>query len=193
MVEMTPGARPFDELTDALQRIAMSPLDNLAERLSTDPEGLLTAVRDLLPTDERVELLLLIDQFEELFTLAADPADSTRFMDALLNAVSAPDSRLMAVNGENGDIQLVRINDGRKYVQLAPSDGLASNAKCFSPDGTLLVVYGENSHLLYVWDLRLVRARLAEKWAWTGICRPTRPRGPTPGRNGWNSSASRET
>ena len=51
-------------------------------------------VRRLVPGDG--QLLLVVDQFEELFTLASEQ-DQRAFLDGVMHAVSAPDSRLRVV------------------------------------------------------------------------------------------------
>ena len=51
-------------------------------------------LRRLVPGDG--QLLLVVDQFEELFTLASEQ-DQRAFLDGVMHAVSAPDSRLRVV------------------------------------------------------------------------------------------------
>jgi WD40 repeat protein/serine/threonine protein kinase len=97
IVEMTPGSHPFEELEAALLRVAVNPPTSLLDQLVEDERGLLRAVKRILPADSQVELLLFIDQFEELFTLTEEPVIRQRFLDNLLEAVSAADSRLRLV------------------------------------------------------------------------------------------------
>jgi WD40 repeat protein len=85
VVEMLPGRRPFDELEIQLMQIASRGDLNLQELLERDAYGLVRAARLALP--EGGELLLVVDQFEELFTLAADPDETRRFLDSLVEAV----------------------------------------------------------------------------------------------------------
>jgi hypothetical protein len=49
--------------------------------------GLLRAVHRILPSDETVELVLVIDQFEELFTLVEDEVERTWLLEGLAAAV----------------------------------------------------------------------------------------------------------
>ena len=93
VAQMMPGRRPFDELATALRGVAINPSDDLAEHLSA--VGLDAAVSQILPDDG--ELLLVIDQFEELFTLVEDADMRQRFADALVDAVTATGSRLRVV------------------------------------------------------------------------------------------------
>ncbi len=67
---MVPGERPLAELEIALSRVASSPVPNLAEIFADDRSALGAVLADALPESER-GLVLLIDQFEEAFTLAA--------------------------------------------------------------------------------------------------------------------------
>ena len=101
IVEMTPGPHPLEELEATLLRIAINPPPTLLEQLQADRRGLLRAVKRILPDDEagqgRSELLLVIDQFEEIFTLVEDEAVRHHFLDSLHLAVTEPDSRLRVV------------------------------------------------------------------------------------------------
>jgi WD40 repeat protein len=101
IVEMTPGPDPLKALETALLRIATNPPPALLDQLREDKRGLLRAVKHILPHDEaghdRPELLLVIDQFEEVFTLVEDEAKRSHFLDSLHAAVTEPDSRLRVV------------------------------------------------------------------------------------------------
>lgn len=90
---MLPGAAPFDELADALRRIATESGVDAIDHLS-EPGRLDAALRALSP--EHIEVLLVVDQLEELFTSAPED-DQRAFLDALVEAVEAPDSRLRVV------------------------------------------------------------------------------------------------
>ena len=69
VAHMLPGSDPFIELEAALLRSTIDAPDSLAEPLrAEDGSGLLRAALRVLPT-ESSRLLLVIDQFEELFTL----------------------------------------------------------------------------------------------------------------------------
>ena len=62
--------------------------------LADDEAGIDRVLRRLVPGDG--QLLLVVDQLEELFTLASEQ-DQRAFLDGLMHAVSAPDSRLRLV------------------------------------------------------------------------------------------------
>ncbi len=97
MVEMIPGAHPLEELEAALLRVAVNPPDSLLTQLRESERGLHRAVKRILPPDRDIELMLVIDQFEELFTLVEDEATRAHFLDSLLTAVLDPGSRLRVV------------------------------------------------------------------------------------------------
>jgi WD40 repeat protein len=103
IVEMFPGAHPLAELEAALLRVAVNPPPSLIEQLERDEQGLLRAVKRVLPEDETVELVLVIDQFEDLFTLVNDEDIRAHFLDSLLAAVNDPHSRLWVVAALRAD------------------------------------------------------------------------------------------
>ncbi len=91
VVMFVPGQRPYEELGDALLRVATSPLADLADELRR-PNGVIDAVGRVLPVGD-MELVLIVDQLEELFTMAGE-ADRMGLLDALAHAVTAEGSRL---------------------------------------------------------------------------------------------------
>jgi WD40 repeat protein len=97
ITDMIPGAHPLEELELALLRIAARPPSDLAEQLARDERGLLRAARLILPDDSASELLLVIDQFEELFTLVEDETARAHFLDTLVAAVTDPRSRVRVI------------------------------------------------------------------------------------------------
>lgn len=97
LVEMTPGTYPLEELETALLRVAVNPPVSLLAQLREDERGLLRAVHRILPAGEDVELVLIIDQFEEMFTLVTGEDVRHHFLDSLVTAVLDPRSRLRVV------------------------------------------------------------------------------------------------
>jgi WD40 repeat protein/serine/threonine protein kinase/DNA-binding XRE family transcriptional regulator len=99
VVTLTPGAQPLDEL--ARQLCSVAPLavdvDDLRTLLGADERGLLRAARLVLPADEQTELLLVIDQFEELFTLCTDTGERAQILRSLVLATLDERSRLRIV------------------------------------------------------------------------------------------------
>lgn len=93
IVDMLPGANPLDELEIALTRVAANQSGSLHEQLARDKRGLIRAAQLILPADNS-ELVLVIDQFEEVFTLVGDEAARVHFLDLLHTAVTEPRSRV---------------------------------------------------------------------------------------------------
>jgi WD40 repeat protein/transcriptional regulator with XRE-family HTH domain len=96
-VDLLPGPRPFEELEAALLRVAVNPPASLLEQLKSDSRGLLRAVNRILPADETIELVLVVDQFEELFTLTSDEAERALFLSSLVAAIMDERSRVRVV------------------------------------------------------------------------------------------------
>jgi WD40 repeat protein/class 3 adenylate cyclase len=96
IADMFPGAHPLDGLESALLRAAPDPPASVMEQLERDEHGLHRAVLRLLPSDGS-ELVLVIDQFEEVFTLVDDEAVRTHFLGSLEAAATDPHSRVRVV------------------------------------------------------------------------------------------------
>ncbi len=96
IVDMIPGAAPLDELVRAVRRVAVDAPNDLRSLLSSGPDGL-NRVIDLVLPEPGAEMLLIIDQFEELFTLVSSARARQRFVESLVAAVSDPRSRLRVV------------------------------------------------------------------------------------------------
>jgi DNA-binding SARP family transcriptional activator len=90
VADMFPGSYPFEELESALLRVAVENPGGLLRELRSDEHGLLRVVKRILPADDS-ELVLLIDQFEELFSLVDDEATRRLFLGSL--AALARDAR----------------------------------------------------------------------------------------------------
>src|SRR5215203_4714693 len=95
IAEMFPGEHPIDELEAALLRIAVHPVPRLRERLDSGSRGLLEAV-DLVAPGE-AEVVVVVDQFEEAFTLTTDERERELFLESLRVAAADPDSRLRVI------------------------------------------------------------------------------------------------
>jgi serine/threonine protein kinase len=96
LVDLTPGARPLDELEIALTRIAADQAANLRGHLDRDKYGLSRAASLILPNDHS-QLVLVIDQFEELFTLVDDESARNQFMELIHGSVVDPRSRVRVI------------------------------------------------------------------------------------------------
>jgi energy-coupling factor transporter ATP-binding protein EcfA2 len=105
-VTFLPGSDPFramaEQLAPALpvaERIAL--VDNLAQRFEARKDGLRTAIDVLFPDSSRT-ILIVVDQFEEIFThlrIASDPAGPSsvraeRWIANLVDAIEESDGRI---------------------------------------------------------------------------------------------------
>ncbi len=95
VTDMHPGHHPLEELEAALVRIAVRPPAGLLGQLESGPRGLLNAVDRLL--HEGAELLLVVDQFEELFTQTEDEAERALLLESLRVSTADPASRIRVV------------------------------------------------------------------------------------------------
>ncbi|MCZ6506323.1 MAG: BTAD domain-containing putative transcriptional regulator [Actinobacteria bacterium] len=96
IAQMVPGARPFAELEVALLRSSLDVPDSLAGQLADGEDGMLRAALRVLPRGDS-RLLLVIDQFEELFTLVEDDDERSRFISNLLPVMDDPHRRVTVV------------------------------------------------------------------------------------------------
>ncbi len=102
IASMVPGSRPFRELEAALLRSTLDAPDSLADLLDDPEDGILRACLRLLP-DETGRVVIVIDQFEELFTLGASPADQERFVRNLEVVIDDAHQRVVVAIGLRAD------------------------------------------------------------------------------------------
>jgi serine/threonine protein kinase/WD40 repeat protein/DNA-binding SARP family transcriptional activator len=81
VTDLYPGRYPFEALAAALQRVAVRQPEELIDLVTGDDSVLGRAIEMALPPNTR--LLLVIDQFEELFTQTWDEETRSRFLDSL--------------------------------------------------------------------------------------------------------------
>ncbi len=92
---MYPGSEPFDALARAVRSVAV--VDTVTtEDLLAEPRALARTLDQVLPGDVD-EFVLVIDQFEELFTAVRAEAARALLLDSVVAAVTEPESRLRVV------------------------------------------------------------------------------------------------
>ncbi|KOX18505.1 hypothetical protein ADK67_36670 [Saccharothrix sp. NRRL B-16348] len=101
-VVLTPGPRPVEELAVRVAARIDRDAPALAAEFAAYPENLHLRVRQALVGGDD-DLLIVVDQFEEVFTLCQDPAERAAFIAALATATSAPTSRTRVVLGVRAD------------------------------------------------------------------------------------------
>ncbi|MFP4555222.1 MAG: hypothetical protein ACLFRT_15380, partial [Actinomycetota bacterium] len=99
-VVLTPGPHPMESLAASLETLAARPME-LFRLLHT--EGLGTTVERLLEGLEG-DLVIVIDQFEELFTLVRDPVERKAFVDLLVDVVESSATRVRVVTTLRSDL-----------------------------------------------------------------------------------------
>lgn len=92
---MDPGVRPLAELEIALARVAATELSDVVDRVAGSSDGLGRLVRRVLP-DPDGDLVLVVDQFEELFTLS-DRDERDVFLTALAAVADDPGTPVRVV------------------------------------------------------------------------------------------------
>ncbi|WP_433309180.1 helix-turn-helix domain-containing protein [Micromonospora sp. CA-269861] len=101
---LTPTERPLEALAVEVAKLTGQDAPDIRRNLATDAAALDIAVRNALaggPPQTRA--LLVVDQFEEVFTLCPDKAERRRFIEALLDAAQGPDRRTTVVLGVRAD------------------------------------------------------------------------------------------
>ncbi|GHH80954.1 nSTAND1 domain-containing NTPase [Streptomyces capitiformicae] len=90
-VVLTPGPRPLEECAVRLAALAGVTPGGLYGELREDPGNLGRVARQITAgsSSEHGELVLVVDQFEESFTLCRDEAERDRFIEALVTAATA--------------------------------------------------------------------------------------------------------
>jgi type II secretory pathway pseudopilin PulG len=99
---LTPGAHPIEEFAVRLAAHLGESAAVLRTEFAADPANLHLRVRQAMVADDD-ELVLVVDQFEEVFTLCADPAERTWLIDALVTAARTETSRTRVVIGVRAD------------------------------------------------------------------------------------------
>lgn len=89
---MVPGHRPFAQFETAVQKSAPGATELAAEAQGDDLD-VLRIVQKALP-DDTTRMLLVIDQFEELFHQVTSQPERTRFIRNLIEAAEDPHSQL---------------------------------------------------------------------------------------------------
>lgn len=103
-IVFTPGSHPIEELTLPLAGLTGGSARRLRDELDGGPRGLHQVVRQLLADEPaHTELVIVIDQFEELFTLCHDRRERDQFIELMLTAARAENSRCRVVLGIRAD------------------------------------------------------------------------------------------
>ena len=97
-VTLTPGERPLDRLVRSLAAVAPGvPYEVSRRRLHDHPAALEAMAAAALATAHAARLLVVIDQFEELFTACRDGDERARFAELLRHATADPRASVSVV------------------------------------------------------------------------------------------------
>ncbi|GKQ36408.1 hypothetical protein [Streptomyces sp. A012304] len=100
----TPTAHPLEECAIRLASALGTTPGQAYEELSADRRGLHRLVRQALALEpDTTELVVIVDQFEEIFTLCRSSEERTAFIDALITAARTTSSRCRIVLGVRAD------------------------------------------------------------------------------------------
>ena len=99
VIVMTPTAHPLEILTASLQGDTKHDLAfrKYVDGLFHQPQTLSTALKELAEETGAAHTLLLVDQFEELFTLCRSEAEQAAFVDNLLTAALLPEGNAVII------------------------------------------------------------------------------------------------
>ncbi|GIH65215.1 nSTAND1 domain-containing NTPase [Microbispora siamensis] len=136
---MTPGEHPLDALADVVAKASDGDPVALRDDLARDSDALAVALRGVPET----RLLLVVDQFEEIFTLCADDGERRRFVEAVLGVAlgTEPDAgrRAVLVLGVRADF-LAHLTQHPALVEALGGEAQMLVGPVSSPDLQEIVV-----------------------------------------------------
>ncbi|MCJ0868022.1 hypothetical protein [Streptomyces sp. AP-93] len=110
----TPGARPVEECAVHLAAETGAAPGALVAELLEDPGALHLRIRQtVIDRAPDIDALIVVDQFEEVFTLCGDPAERDAFIALLTAATTAATSRTRVVIGVRADFYGHCVKDPR--------------------------------------------------------------------------------
>jgi energy-coupling factor transporter ATP-binding protein EcfA2 len=114
---LIPGGHPLDALAAALAREGSLPgqINSLRDELARDPKAITLAAQSLLAGEDRPHLLIVVDQFEEVFTQTRSAEEQEAFLQALVAASNPNDQH---------PVSLILCLRADFYAQVAQHDSL---------------------------------------------------------------------
>lgn len=104
VITMTPGQHPVEECAIQFAAPLGAGPAMLAGELAEGPRGLHRLVRQALSNrPDDAEVIIVVDQFEEVFTLCRDQRERSRFIESLVTAAAEENSRVRIVLGIRAD------------------------------------------------------------------------------------------
>jgi serine/threonine protein kinase/WD40 repeat protein len=102
VIDLLPGSHPMRELESALLALAIEPPPSLLDMLEGDTLGLVRATERILP-DPDAELVIVLDQLEEVFTLVEDEDERLHVLECLRAAATAAGTRVRVITTLRAD------------------------------------------------------------------------------------------
>jgi serine/threonine protein kinase/WD40 repeat protein len=102
VIDLLPGSHPLRELESALLALAIEPPPSLLDMLEGDTLGLVRAAERILP-DPDADLVIVLDQLEEVFTLVEDEDERLHVLECLRAAAVTPGSRVRVITTLRAD------------------------------------------------------------------------------------------
>ncbi|KZM72004.1 hypothetical protein [Nocardia terpenica] len=100
----TPGPHPLEECAAHVAALGSQSAATICRETAENPRAVHLSVLQALATHpDDVDLLIVVDQFEELFTLCDNHGERADFLAALLTAVRAANSRTRVILGVRAD------------------------------------------------------------------------------------------
>jgi hypothetical protein len=99
LADLTPGSEPIEQMAQAIARAAKSPgaAHHIRTHGGSDPRSLFDQVETLLTSAVTQRCVILVDQFEEIFTQTRNEAERSAFIDLLTQATGEENGRLIVV------------------------------------------------------------------------------------------------
>lgn len=102
VVDLLPGPHPLRTLEAALLGVAVHPPPSLMDDLERDELGLVRSVQRVLP-DPDAELVIVLDQLEEVFTLVQGEGERAHVLASLWHAAVDPGTRVRIITTLRAD------------------------------------------------------------------------------------------
>jgi hypothetical protein len=132
LVVLTPGAGPLDELATSVAARTGADAQTLRAEFAADPKALHLALSGwVIGRPPQTRALLVIDQFEEVFTMGAAPEERDTFLALLADTARAADDRVRLILVARADFyahcsrhpQLVAALREGTHVPVGPLNG----------------------------------------------------------------------
>jgi WD40 repeat protein/DNA-binding SARP family transcriptional activator len=122
---VVPGSDPVHELAKALApRCHAASAEHVRDRLLDEPDAIAGFVdRALDGAEPDAAVVLVVDQFEELFTVCRDDALRDRFLDVLVQGAGDPGARLRVVSAVRADY-LGMLTAHPDFAAMAATDSI---------------------------------------------------------------------